>query len=331
MAKRSLKPWFRKGRGWHVWHNGRLHNLGVEERSNYAAALEEWRLLCAGVAEVEEPSASGPTVAEVGAAYLKALRLRRGDAHFRSSYSRLMRVDAVLGQRGASGLASRDVETLLEHYPRWSATTRRNVLATLAMVLRWASRPGGMLAANPLPRIDLPRAAVRTECPEADQVAALLLAARYSLRRILWALASTGARPGELRAARPGHVDRDGSAIRLPTSKTNRPRAIWFPADCRARLKLWARVEPDWLFPAPEGGQWGQHELCAAVAEARDRAGLPRWLTAYSLRHAWITERLRAGESAALVARLAGTSVAMIDRTYGHLADADARRAADRL
>jgi integrase len=40
----------------------------------------------------------------------------------------------------------------------------------------------------------------------------------------------------------------------------------------------------------------------------------------YHLRHTFATEALAAGVSIFELARLMGTSVAMIDRTYGHLA-----------
>jgi integrase len=40
----------------------------------------------------------------------------------------------------------------------------------------------------------------------------------------------------------------------------------------------------------------------------------------YALRHTFATEALAAGVSTFELARLMGTSVAMIDRTYGHLA-----------
>ena len=49
------------------------------------------------------------------------------------------------------------------------------------------------------------------------------------------------------------------------------------------------------------------------------RAGIAR-RGPYALRHTFATEALAAGVSIFELARLMGTSVAMIDRTYGHLA-----------
>ena len=53
--------------------------------------------------------------------------------------------------------------------------------------------------------------------------------------------------------------------------------------------------------------------------DALDAAGIDR-RGPYHLRHTFATEALAAGISTWELARLMGTSVAMIDRTYGHLA-----------
>ena len=50
-----------------------------------------------------------------------------------------------------------------------------------------------------------------------------------------------------------------------------------------------------------------------------DAAGLER-RGPYHLRHTFVTEALAAGVSTFELARVMGTSLAMIDRTYGHLA-----------
>ena len=50
----------------------------------------------------------------------------------------------------------------------------------------------------------------------------------------------------------------------------------------------------------------------------RKRAGVRGTITIYSFRHLWISEMLMAGVDVLLVARMAGTSVAMIERVYGH-------------
>ncbi len=62
----------------------------------------------------------------------------------------------------------------------------------------------------------------------------------------------------------------------------------------------------------------------------RDRGGVRQEITVYSLRHLWISEMLMEGVDVLLVARMAGTSVKMIETVYGHFrtqsySDAQAR------
>ena len=74
------------------------------------------------------------------------------------------------------------------------------------------------------------------------------------------------------------------------------------------------------LFPAPEGGYigldtWRTREWYPALEAAGiDKRG------PYCLRHTFATEALAAGISTFELSRVMGTSIAMIDRHYGHLA-----------
>jgi site-specific recombinase XerD len=55
------------------------------------------------------------------------------------------------------------------------------------------------------------------------------------------------------------------------------------------------------------------------MKEAREAAGLPDDVVLYNLRHVAISEMIVGGIDPLTVARIAGTSVAMIQRHYGHL------------
>ena len=80
------------------------------------------------------------------------------------------------------------------------------------------------------------------------------------------------------------------------------------------------RLDTSLVFPAAEGGYirldtWRTREWYPALEAAGIEQRGP-----YCLRHTFATEALAAGVSIVELARLMGTSVAMIDRTYGHLA-----------
>ena len=80
------------------------------------------------------------------------------------------------------------------------------------------------------------------------------------------------------------------------------------------------RLDTPLVFPAAKGGPigldtWRTREWYPALEAAGTEQRGP-----YALRHTFATEALAAGVSIFELARLMGTSVAMIDRTYGHLA-----------
>lgn len=60
-------------------------------------------------------------------------------------------------------------------------------------------------------------------------------------------------------------------------------------------------------------------------------AKLPSGLSAYTLRHSVITDLVRDGLPILTVAQLSGTSVAMIEKHYGHLVRNDATDALAKL
>jgi integrase len=90
--------------------------------------------------------------------------------------------------------------------------------------------------------------------------------------------------------------------------------------------KVGPGVDPDALiFPADDGGlldlqSWRRNYWNPAV----ENAGIRPHRTPYVLRHTYAAHALAAGINPYTLARRMGTSVEMIDETYGHLvADAD--------
>ena len=144
--------------------------------------------------------------------------------------------------------------------------------------------------------------------------------------------AETGLRTNEWVALERRDVDRPGRAVTVqrrfadgeltPFPKTERSRRR-VPLTARALSaldSLPARLDTPLLFPASRGGHigldtWRTREWYPAL----DAAGIAR-RGPYALRHTFATEALAAGVSTFELARVMGTSVAMIDRTYGHLA-----------
>jgi integrase len=143
--------------------------------------------------------------------------------------------------------------------------------------------------------------------------------------------AATGLRPSELFGLEQHDVDRDPGVVyvrrafangRIKNTKTRlSTRAVPLQAKAVAALdRLPASVNPI-LFPNARGGRidfrvfgrrhWRPAQVAAGTEPIR---GL------YDLRHTYATFALRAGVPVFAVSRFIGSSIAMIDRHYGHLA-----------
>ena len=83
--------------------------------------------------------------------------------------------------------------------------------------------------------------------------------------------------------------------------------------------------------PRPSGGAYSNVNIAERFQTVRNRAGVRNTITIYSFRHLWISEMLMAGVVVLLVTRMAGTSVAMIERVYGHFRNQSYQEAQARL
>ena len=70
---------------------------------------------------------------------------------------------------------------------------------------------------------------------------------------------------------------------------------------------------------------WKSYNWSQAVRTVAEKAGLPEGITLYTLRHCWITDAIVGGMDLLTVAKLSGTSLAMIEKHYGHLVQGAAR------
>lgn len=158
-----------------------------------------------------------------------------------------------------------------------------------------------------------------------EQRIALVGAAEGGLRDLIECITLTGCRPGDPAAVlRSGYDARTGS-VTFTTKK--HPRTIPLSPKAKALFDRLAKKKnpKDHLFTRDTGEPWKAQDWREGVKDAAARAGLPPETVLYTLRHSWVTDALVQGMDPLTVARLAGTSMLMIEKNYGKLLDKAAR------
>ncbi len=143
-------------------------------------------------------------------------------------------------------------------------------------------------------------------------------------------LEETGARPGELSKARVSDFNSDARTLRLVHKKGRppkpRPRAVFLGQDGAAFFKEQAKNKlPDAYLFTDNGKPWRRERwgeefrVARAVvnARAKGRHRVPPGASAYSFRHARISELLQVHQIDPMtVAAQTGTSMAMLEKAY---------------
>lgn len=159
----------------------------------------------------------------------------------------------------------------------------------------------------------------------------LIAHAKPDLAPFLRALCNLPLRPGAVAALMVGDFQPQTAELRIGVDKSGQERRIKLP---HSTASLFAQACKDKTPKAPIFGQangkpWNKDGWKYPLKEAARAAKLPDGVTAYTLRHSTITDLLSLhGLDTLTVAALAGTSLAMIEKHYGHLLR---ERAADAL
>jgi integrase len=181
---------------------------------------------------------------------------------------------------------------------------------------------------------------LESDLPTHDEVRMILDKSRGVMKDILAVYHATGARTHELIEARVG--DYQPNARQLVLGKHKRSKTLRDPiartitlndeAEAILKRRCQGRDREAPLFPNSVGFAMTGWEIARRFVTVRKHAGGIRpEITIYSFRHLWISEALMAGLDALLVAKMAGTSVKMIESTYGHFKTATFRDAQARL
>jgi len=309
-----------------------------------SAALAHYRDVIAP--ELRGEPAPAPELTLAG---LVELYLQRHAASVRPRTIVTLRERLALAVRAFGNVPLRDLERMAGDIASWQARlperSRYGIVQALRQTLGAAVR-WGYMTTNPATLAGRNRApAPRTvRIYTRDEITAIAaeLAPMYAPLPVF--AAATGLRPEEWQALERRDVDRrarvvtvrqtvsDGVVVTL--GKTDGARRQ-IPLSRRALAALDAippRLDSPLVFPAPAGGVLNADNFRRRTwAPAIEAAGIATPARIYDLRSTFVSEALHAGVPVFTVAKIAGTSVRMIERHYGRLLDGATADIADRL
>lgn len=140
-------------------------------------------------------------------------------------------------------------------------------------------------------------------------------------------------RPGALAALTVQDFDCRLHVLKIGIDKSGADRKIKVPPATATLLEQagTGRAPTAPLLSRADGQAWKKDSWKHPIKEAAKSAGLPPGATAYTLRHSVIADLVHDGLDLLTVAQLSGTSVAMIEKHYGHLRSEIATEALARL
>lgn len=170
-----------------------------------------------------------------------------------------------------------------------------------------------------------PRGAVKPEERKREYLPVEYRRALAKLTPLVKALTLLPVRPGALAALRVKDFDKRTGMLTIPKDKAGAGRTIplsgvvmdFIAAQCQGKTPA------AWIFSQPSGRQWKRHDWAKLL---RDYG-----IEAYDIRHAVLTDLADAGVPPNALAKLAGTSVAMLETTYYKLTSQTAADALARL
>jgi site-specific recombinase XerD len=306
----------------------RYHSLGGQ--SDYDAAVKaarQWFEQCEG------GSPKATTVKAACEQYVEDRRARKGDLAANDAKGRFNRhvYENKIGKIELAKLKKADIEKWLQALirtddedpdrERRSKDSGNRDLSALKAALSLAFRNGLVASDAEWRKVKaFEKVARRRErFLTLAQRKRLYVSASPEFKRLIKAVAMTAARPGEIATALVGGFDPKAGTLTL-SGKTGR-RTIPLSPDAATFFKEQSRGKTPGapLIARDNGAAWDRFVWRDAMREAVTAAKLPDDVVLYSVRHAAISEMLVSGMDLLSVARIAGTSVQMISKHYGHL------------
>jgi integrase len=207
---------------------------------------------------------------------------------------------------------------------------RRHHAVSIKAMIRWG-RNHSHLPANfdPYSGLSMPATGqkhlLESALPTEQEIAALLEHADPDLRDLIQFWRGTGCRTGEALKITPADFSPRARTVTLrdhkTSGKTGRLRVIVLDDaafEVVQRRVIGVAIDQP-IFTTQHGGRgWKMNNLSHHWIELRAKAGVRETVTPYSFRHLWASDAIESGVDLSKVAKMMGSSTAVVERYYAH-------------
>lgn len=334
---RTPKPRYRADRDlWYVTIKGSRHTLAKGEHNREEATRAFHRIMA--TSEAQAPArVVGESVEVICNRYLDHALAELAPLTYEFYRRHLAPFGEIHRDLAAADLRPHHVSAWVGS-KGWNPTTRSNAVTAIKRAFSWAAR-NGHIAEDPIRYAEKPRPLRRETIPDQAQLDRIFAAIRDpEFRDLATALRESGCRPSEVFAVKAADFDPEmgtWTVINKTRHKGDQTRIVYLTdemVELSARLAKEHPTGP--MFRNRIGGAWNRDSVVSRFTRLRIKLGMGKEVTAYALRHLFVTDGLERGVPIATMAELVGhKNTNMISKVYsklsertGHLREA-ARRA----
>lgn len=317
---------------------GRLETMTHAEA--WEAATQWFRERQGGI----QPSG---TVADACEKYVTKLRREKGErsAKHAEHYFNRQITNTAIGRTKLADLTAEDLRSWLDGLvtPARKKNSANRIFATVKAALNFAFEEGYCASDSAWRRVKKLRGVGATDGQRTAYLAPwqrrmLIEKADPDTADFIRALLHSAARPNEMQAARVSDFDARERTLRLVSLKGRGEERVRYVPLTNAAVEFFTGLAkgktPKGYLVTCERLPWARSlwadgirkALKAANKEIEDpKDRLPPDVVAYTMRHCAITDMLGAGVDVSSVAKIAGTSITMINSHYAKFVQADVR------
>ncbi len=213
---------------------------------------------------------------------------------------------------------------IFESYLDESSPGRRSgAVQMIKRVYNWANKRG-RIKVNPILALEKPPSGRRKNFITNGVFNKMMKHTDQHLSDLMVFMWHTGCRPQEAWKLTSEHIQKKYKRLCIPIEDTKRKKS---DRHIYCTNKAWEIIErlqknDEFLFTTTTGTRWTKDNVSKRMETLKSHVG--KRYALYDIRHTWITNKVKAGMDIHMIAKLAGTSVAMIERFYDQ-SDQDAK------